>query len=280
MQYPVFDNHVHLQMNGENVFSAKRFERAGGKILNICNIPKMQEPKDINYFIEQYNSIIRIADMVKKETNLKVLISIGPYPVDLIKAMELLGNENAKYLFMKAIDIAIKYIEDGKANAIGEIGRPHFPVSKEIWNTSNEIILYAMEEVKSKKIPLILHTESADESVFSDLAKLADRANIDKNFVIKHFSPPLVLEKENHGIFPSVISSRDNIRIAIKKGFRFFMETDYLDDPDKKGAVMDITTVPKRFKMLEQENKDLLEKYSFELKNNLFRIYGLELKEF
>jgi Predicted metal-dependent hydrolase (urease superfamily) len=133
MQYPVFDNHVHLQMNGENVFSAKRFEKAGGKILNICNIPKMQEPKDINYFIEQYNSIIKIANMVKNETNLKVLISIGPYPVDLIKAMELLGNENAKYLFMKAIDIAIKYIEDGKANAIGEIGRPHFPVSKEIW---------------------------------------------------------------------------------------------------------------------------------------------------
>lgn len=267
-------------MNGENVFSAKRFEKAGGKILNICNIPKMQEPKDINYFIEQYNSIIRIADMVKKETNLKVLISIGPYPVDLIKAMELLGNENAKYLFMRAIDIAIKYIEDGKANAIGEIGRPHFPVSKEIWNTSNEIILYAMEEVKSKKIPIILHTESADEKVFSDLAGIADRAGIDKNFVIKHFSPPLILEEENHGIFPSVISSRENVRASIKKGFRFFLETDFLDDPERKGAVMDITTVPKRFKMLEQESRELLENYSSELKKNILRLYGLELKEF
>lgn len=267
-------------MNGENVFSAKRFEKAGGKILNICNIPKMQEPKDFNYFIEQYNSIIRIADMVKKETNLKVLISIGPYPVDLIKAMELLGNENAKYLFMKAIDIAIKYIEDGKANAIGEIGRPHFPVSKEIWNTSNEIILYAMEEVKSKKIPIILHTESADEKVFSDLAGIADRAGIDKNFVIKHFSPPLILEEENHGIFPSVISSRENVRASIKKGFRFFLETDFLDDPERKGAVMDITTVPKRFKMLEQESRELLENYSSELKKNILRLYGLELKEF
>lgn len=280
MDYPAFDNHVHLQMNGENLQAAKRFERAGGKILNICNIPEMDSPVKIEYFMNQYETIIKISEMVRRETSLKVLVTIGPYPVDLIKATGIIGKEEAMDLFMDAIDLAINYIENGRANALGEIGRPHFPVDNEIWQMSNEILLYAMKRAKETGIPVILHTESADEKVFSDLAGIADRAGIDKNFVIKHFSPPLILEEENHGIFPSVISSRENVRASIKKGFRFFLETDFLDDPGKKGAVMDITTVPKRFKMLEQESRELLENYSYELKKNILRLYGLELKEF
>ncbi|MGC8663780.1 MAG: TatD family hydrolase [Thermoplasmata archaeon] len=280
MPFPVFDNHVHLQENGENVLAAKRYEKAGGRVINVCNIPTMEKPFDLKYFIDQYDRIIKISDLVRKETSLKVLISIGPYPVDLIKSSEVLGLEKAKELFFNAVELAIRYIEDEKANALGEIGRPHFKVNENIWEASNEIMVYAMRRAGRKKIPVILHTESADEKVFEALSKLAEKAGMDKNFVIKHFSPALILENENHGLFPSVISNRNNIREAIKKGFRFFMETDFLDDPKRKGAVMDITTVPKRFKMLEQENKDLLEKYSFELKENIFRIYGLELKEF
>lgn len=280
MDYPVFDNHVHLQTSGENVHAAKRFERAGGKILNICNIPNMDEPVKIEYFMNQYENTIKISEMVRSETSLEVLVTIGPYPVDLIKATSIIGKEEAMNLFMDAIDLAINYVKNGRASALGEIGRPHFPVENDIWQMSNEILLYAMKRARETGIPVILHTESADEKVFSDLARIADHAGIDKNFVIKHFSPPLILEEENHGIFPSVISSRENVRTSIKKGFRFFLETDFLDDPERKGAVMDITTVPKRFKMLEQENRELLENYSYELKNNILRLYGLELKDF
>ncbi|MDP8011512.1 MAG: TatD family hydrolase [Thermoplasmata archaeon] len=280
MPYPVFDNHVHLQENGENVLAAKRFEKEGGRIINLCNIPGIYKPVDLKYFMDQYERIVRIADLVRKETSLNVLVTVGPYPVDLIKSSEIIGLENAKELFLDAIELAITYVQDGKANAVGEIGRPHFQVDENIWIVSNEILSYALKRAGKEKIPVVLHTESADEKVFNELSIMAEKSGIDKNFVIKHFSPPLILEEENHGIFPSVISSRDNIREAINKGFRFFMETDFLDDPMKKGAVMDITTVPKRFKMLENENKELLEKYSYELKENLFKIYRLELKDF
>jgi TatD-related deoxyribonuclease len=64
--------------------------------------------------------------------------------------------------------------------------------------------------------------------------------------IIKHFAPPLILPLENFGLMPSVLASRHNIAEASKKGTRFMMETDYIDDPKRPGAVLSPKTVPKR----------------------------------
>jgi len=76
------------------------------------------------------------------------------------------------------------------------------------------------------------------------------------------------------------MASRDNARIAIKKSKRFFLETDFLDDPKRKGAVMDIESVPKRMKMLMSEFKEEIKEYGEILSENISRIYGIELRDF
>jgi TatD-related deoxyribonuclease len=63
---------------------------------------------------------------------------------------------------------------------------------------------------------------------------------------VKHYCPPLVLEEENHGLMPSVLAGKDAVKAALGKGTRFMMETDFLDDPRRPGAVLSIRTVPKR----------------------------------
>jgi TatD-related deoxyribonuclease len=45
---------------------------------------------------------------------------------------------------------------------------------------------------------------------------------------------------------PSVLASKKNIVEAAGKGSRFMMETDYIDDPRRPGAVLGPKTVPKR----------------------------------
>ena len=52
----------------------------------------------------------------------------------------------------------------------------------------------------------------------------------------------LVLEEENHGLFPSVLASKPAVKEALSKGDRFVMETDFLDEPSRPGAVMRPTT--------------------------------------
>ena len=66
-----------------------------------------------------------------------------------------------------------------------------------------------------------------------------------KERVIKHFAPPNVNLFREIGIIPSIISSKKNVKEAIKEGNRFLMETDYIDDLTRPGAVMGPKTVPK-----------------------------------
>ncbi len=273
----VYDNHIHLNYQGDYINSVKRFVKEGGNFINICNLPTMDKPFDIEYFKEQYERTINISQNVKKNFEIGVLTTIGPYPVDFIKSSEKLGFENAFELFKDAIDLAIDYISENKANAIGEIGRPHFETDRKIIEYSNKILEYAMIESKKYNIPIILHTESADKKLFKELAEMADRTGIEKMKIIKHFSPPSVLYDENFGIFPSIIASRENVKEAIKKGTRFFLETDYLDDPNRPGAVLDITSVPKRYRMIENIDKEYLEKYVIDLEENIKKIYNIDL---
>ena len=271
----VYDNHLHLNYDGDFLNSVKRFVKEGGNFINICNLPKMDNPYNIEYFREQYEKTMKISKLVKENFNIHVLITIGPYPVDFIKSEEKLGFENAYDLFIKAIDLALEYIKDNKANALGEIGRPHFHVEKIIMDYSNKMLEYAMHEASKYKIPVILHTESATRELFAELSTIAERAGMEKMKVIKHFSPPFILEDENFGIFPSVISSRENVKEAMKKGTRFFLETDFLDNPSRPGAVLDITSVPRRYRMMENLDREFFKKYVEDVEENLKKIYGI-----
>jgi TatD-related deoxyribonuclease len=53
---------------------------------------------------------------------------------------------------------------------------------------------------------------------------------------------------------PSVLAIKKNIVEALQKGARFLMETDYIDDLRRPGAVLGPKTVPKLTKNLLAEN--------------------------
>ena len=249
----VFDNHMHLQFRGENVLAVKRFEKLGGTHINLTNVPNYSYPLDENYYLRIYEDTVKLKKIVERETNVKVLLTIGPYPVDMVELVNRGTKvEEAKEFLINGLELAAKYIEEGEAHAIGEVGRPHFEVSNEIWNASNEVILESMKYAKKLDVPVVLHTESATERTWKDLAELADRAGISKDRVIKHYSPPVV-DSRNFGIFPSVIASRKNVRLALSQGTRFLLETDFMDEPSRPNAVLPIESVPKRAQWIVQE---------------------------
>ncbi len=276
---PIMDNHMHLQLKGQNVEAAKKFQKAGGTHLVISHMPYDEFPisaeKD---FKRTFERTLQIVEMVRKKTELKVFATLGPYPVELLPLAESTSLENAVDIMKKGMDLAAEYVKEGKAIAMGEIGRPHFPVSKEIRDASNDILLYAMEIARDVPCPVVLHTESATPEVWKDLAKMADRAGLQRDKVVKHYSPPAVLPEENQGLFPSVLSSRKNIREALSKGTRFFMETDYIDEPSRPNVVMPPDTVPKRTMGLIL-NGEMTEEQAWAIhKENFEAVYGIELE--
>ena len=145
-------------------------------------------------------------------------------------------------------------------------------MSDEVWDTSNEIPIEGMKMAKEVGAPVILHTESATEETFREQADMAEKSGISKDRVIKHYSPPLI-DSRNHGIFPSLIASRKNVREALKQGTRFLLETDFLDEPTRKNAVLPIDSVPKRAKWIMQEYG---EEVWWKIMENARKLYDLD----
>jgi TatD-related deoxyribonuclease len=78
---------------------------------------------------------------------------------------------------------------------------------------------------------------------------------------------------------PSILSSKKNIEEAIIKGTRFLMETDYLDDPNRPGAVLGPKTVPKRTIDLLERNMATDLDLDIIHKDNPEKIYGITIDE-
>ncbi len=246
---PVYDNHIHMSPSGRNVDALKEFQAAGGTGLTLVTLPynEVRITKGAD-FSESYGITYGLASKARESTDLEINIAVGPYPILLIPLAEAYGLERAEEIMMEGMEIAARDVAEGRAVAIGEVGRPHFPVSQEIWDASNRVLLRGMQLAKELDVPVIIHCESEADTDRS-LAEMADEAGIDRGLVIKHSSPPWVTPEETHGVMPSIPASKTNMREAYGKGTdRFMMETDYIDDPNKPGAIMAVTTVPKRVK--------------------------------
>lgn len=277
MKVPILDNHVHLRPDGRNVDALIEFSKAGGTAATIVSLP-YQEVQVLRSedFMDSYRITLDLVKRGREATDLDLLVALGPYPVLLIGLMERYGMERAVEVMKEGMDIAAGLVAEGEAHAIGEIGRPHFPVSAEIMDASNEVMLHGMRAAAEAGCPVILHTESVTPETMLELAMMADAAGLDRAKVIKHFSPPLVLAEENHGLVPSIPASRKTVGEALSKGDRFLMETDYIDSPERPGAVMSINSVPKRVNAMLQ-NGQMTEDVAWKIGKELpEKVYGVE----
>ena len=242
---PVYDNHVHMNPLGGNIETLKEFEKAGGTGITLVTLPYsgVSDPGDL---LRSYEVTISMAARARECTGLEINVAVGPYPVLLLPLAEHLGIEKAENVMKAGMKMAADLVASGRADAIGEIGRPHFSVPDDISEASDRILAHGMELASANCCPVIIHSESGSPEMMRELSDMARSSSLDPGMVIKHFSPPLVHSGENHGLMPSIPASRKAIREALEKGDRFMLETDHIDDPKRPGAVMPITTVPKR----------------------------------
>ena len=242
----IFDNHLHLRRDGRFIEAIKDFQKSGGTHFVLCQLPMTNLIIKNKSYLECYNKTLNMAEEIKSKLDIGVFVTVGPYPVDYIRLAEKFDRKNAISIMKKGIDEAAKLCYEKKVIGIGEIGRPHFKVDEQTIRDSNEILYYGMQKAKDVDVPVIIHSESTTPTHCEELMKLGKKAGLSADKIVKHYSPPLILKNENYGIMPSVLSSEKNILAAIKKGTRFMMETDYIDDLRRPGAVLGPKTVPKR----------------------------------
>ena len=275
MVLPAYDNHLHLSPSGRNIDALKEFKAAGGTGLTLVTLPYPEVMiSDGTDFMRSFEITLSLAEKGREMTGLDINVSVGPYPVLLIPLAERFGLERAERMMIKGMEDAASLVADGKANSLGEIGRPHFPVDDQrIMDASNRILLRGMELAHEVDCPVIIHCES-EPYTDGSLVDMARQAGLDPGKVIKHSSPPWVTEEETHGVMPSIPASRSLIREALSKSGRFMIETDFIDDPNKPNAIMAVTSVPKRVKGLSQSgelSEEQIHRMCEDIPNSLYK---------
>lgn len=251
---PVVDHHCHLSPHGEGVVAALRFRKAGGTHLFLTTQNyEAGVPRSLGDYRNQFETTERLAHRIRDETGVVVYTVVAPYPVDLIAAGETLGLPAALELHCAALDLAGTWVRERRAVALGEVGRVHFPVSAEVAATVDTAFRHSFEVARDVACPLVVHSADLDSAGFRELAERAKEVGLPPGRVVKHFARSRVARGDRAGVVPSYLARRELVREVRNDGAPWFLETDFLDDPMRPGAVLDLATVPRRARAISDE---------------------------
>ena len=252
---PILDNHFHLDRGHRFLSAAEDFKRVGGTGLVLVHKPDFSNlPLSTDDWRETYDDTVLMAEEVKRKLDLSVRVILGPHPASWAHQRQALGSELAEELYKDAVDLAIEYCAEGKACAVGEVGRPHWQVEDEVWQEANELLYWTMKRAAKEDLTLQLHVEGDGASTYANLASIAERSGLSPKRLVRHHAPPQIDEITTSGLIPSVVVGKGSVGEIIssisscKDGF--LMETDYMDDVNRPGAVLGPKTVPRRTQAL------------------------------
>ena len=249
---PVLDNHLHLDPeHGQGIEAVKDFARAGGTHLLVVNKPSwtlgvdVAEPEDFRAAFETTIDVVREASEILDGRAWPVL---GVHPGLVTRLTERgFTPAEAGELMRAGLDVAAEYVSE-EALAL-KSGRPHYEVAEEVWETSNRVLKHALALGAECDCAVQLHTEASED--LTEIADWAGERNLPAHRVVKHYAGGRLA-----GPMPSVMSERDRLKEAAERGEPFLMETDFIDDPDRPGAVLGPKTVPRRVRWLCEEGFD------------------------
>ncbi|MFW5965401.1 MAG: TatD family hydrolase [Halodesulfurarchaeum sp.] len=271
---PVLDNHLHLDRSARGIEAVKDFARSGGTHLLVVNKPswhlgtEVETGADFRAGFEETRSLVEDATETLPGRAWAVL---GVHPALISRLVDDRGfePEKAADLMKAGLTVAGEYASRGEAVAL-KSGRPHYDVEEAVWEAANEVLRHALAVAAEADVAVQLHTEQTAD--LSEVGKWAEQRGLDATRVVKHYSAG-----ELAGVTPSVMSRKDYLETALEADDPFLMETDFVDDPDRPGAVMGPRTVPRRVNwLLKNGHDEAVECAHVETPR---RIYGIDTRD-
>jgi TatD-related deoxyribonuclease len=276
---PIVDHHCHLSPSGEGVAAARRFRAAGGTHLFLATQnygPAV--PRSLEEYRAQFETTERLAASVRASTGVVVLTVVAPYPIDLVHAAPLIGVPAALELQERALDLAGGWVRERRAVAIGEVGRPHFPVAEELRGPIESVFRHALEVACDVGCPVVVHSTDLDAAGYRELSAQAREVGVPPEHVVKHYARSRVPPGDRGGVVPSYLARRELVRDVAGDPGPWFLETDFLDDPSRPGAVLDLATIPRRARAFAERSPDAEAVLAVPFVESVERVYGLRLE--
>ena len=251
---PVLDNHLHLDPeHGRGIEAVKDFARSGGTHLLVVNKPSWLLDVTVESgddFRAVFDTTVDVVERASEVLDGRAWPVLGVHPGLVSRLVDDRGYDpdEARDLMQAGLAVAAEYVDGGRAVAL-KSGRPHYEVTEDVWDASNAVLRRALELGAERGSAVQLHTEASDD--LSEIAAWAEDAGLPAERVVKHYAGGRL-----KGPTPSVMSEKDRLEVAAEAGDPFLMETDFVDDPDRPGAVLGPKTVPRRVDWLLDEGYD------------------------
>ena len=268
--FPITDDHIHIDpVNGRGLEAAKDFFRAGGTHMFIVTKPSWSlgiHPSTGTDYIQVFDETIRVAGLIA-ETGVVAFPVLGVHPAEIGRLTERMSLREATDLMMAGLDCAAQYVRDGKAVAL-KSGRPHYPVDDEVMAASNEVLAHALALAAECSCALQIHAESGP---CEDVVAMARVAGVPVERVVKHYATP------DTPLHPSFIAKFEGIPDLVRSGRPFTLESDYMDENSRPGAVIGPKSVPRYTKkMLEKGIISEDDCYRIHAET-VHKVYGVEI---
>jgi TatD-related deoxyribonuclease len=272
---PIVDHHCHLSPHGEGVAAAERFAAAGGTHLLLATQNYSGKvPRSLEDYRAQFETTARLADAVRAQTRVQVRCVVAPYPVDLVHAAPLIGLEPALALQIAALDLAGRWVREARAVALGEVGTPHFPIEDDVRTASDAALDHALAVAHDVGCPVVVHSADLDREGYATLAARGARAGVPPYRIVKHYARSLLERSDRSGVVPSYLARSDLVKAVTDQEGPWFLETDFLDDPARPGAVLDLATVPRRAHAIAARGPEALDVLRVPFVESFETVYG------
>jgi len=274
----ITDNHAHANPVRGLGFAevARRFKEVGGVAIVFAPLlswhysVSVTSPED---YSRVFDKVLRGAQ--EASVHVKALAVLGIHPAELVAWVEGFGANRALEMAEKVMNLAARYVEEGLAVGLGEVGRPHYKTSKLAVNVCNKILDLSLELAKDLSCPIHLHLERGYDAV-RDVVERVRKVGVKPSLVVIHHAEPKVIGRAG-GLTPSVPRRGKNLREAFAKGLDFLVESDFIDDPKRPGAVSYPWAIALEVSEMLREgfvSEDAVERVFVE---NFKRVYNVEL---
>jgi Predicted metal-dependent hydrolase (urease superfamily) len=238
MRIPITDDHIHIDpVNGRGLEAAKDFQRSGGTHLMLVSKPCVSfgiTPRVPEDYEEVFARTLAVAGSLRG-IGLGVFPVLGVHPAEISRLTEYLTLAEAVILMKAALSRAAVHVQEGRAIAL-KSGRPHYPVSTEVASASHEVLCHALTLGRECGCAVQVHAESGP---CADIVEMARAVGIPPERVVKHYAVP------ETPLVPSFIATHEAIPALAREGRRFTLESDYMDERTRPGAVIGPRSVPR-----------------------------------
>ncbi|MEM1851275.1 MAG: TatD family hydrolase, partial [Acidilobaceae archaeon] len=253
---------------------AEAFKKSGGWFLALVSLSPSAygiEERGLDSFIKTVDAHVKECKKAKEEgITIACIAGFHPAEVDKLVDRHRLSSAKAVEIGVRVVEYVASLIERGLLDGIGEVGRQHYKTSSDRVLASHIIMEYAIERARDLGAVVHLHLEQAKEDTVEITDKLIERLKPLKHKIVFHHADlRIAIEAWRRGYSSTIVGLRQPLEYALSKLEPIYMiESDFLDDPERPGAVTqpwEMARLVQQLAALDDEWKEKLYKINVDL---------------